>query len=365
MDAVLARFTAAGVAVDSFGVGGVAIVDFGWPVLEDPTYPGAPAAAPADSSQHIELDTSEQDVEKIVVFGAGTAAKGQLTGTAPNQTQRTDNDRYVTRVLAETGAIDPDFNASKAFSYNSGGILGDSARRGLVEADGSILAAGYVNLGDSLGNHVVAIRLLPDGTRDADFGHGVSHPGVLRSNPVINDGGVAECYNLVRLADGRVVTTGYGSATAGSTMSSFGYATTAAPDLVSFAYNEDGTALDQSWGNMGMFIGQSEGTPQLTRFEERGRDMALLPDQRLVHAGNFGEDPAIYVTTPDGAFEPDNDLGDLFLYDPLTTTTNPTTLNVSTSHFFRVVVSPDGTRIAAATNQNVDGVLLAVLKVGE
>jgi len=29
------------------------------------------------------------------------------------------------------------------------------------------------------------------------------------------------------------------------------------------------------------------------------------------------------------------------------------------------VVSPDGTRIAASTNQNIDGVRLAILKVGE
>jgi uncharacterized delta-60 repeat protein len=365
MDAVLARYTAAGAPVTNFGTNGVAIVDFGWPVLEDVNFPGAPAAAPSDSSQHIELDTSTQGTEKIVVYGAGSAAKGQLTGTAPNQTQRTDNDRYVTRVLATTGAIDPAFNSAKPFFYNSGAVLNDNARRGIVEADGSILAAGYVNLGEGQGNHVAVIRLLPNGAIDAAFGHGVSHDGVLRSNPVIDDGGVAECYNVVRQSDGRIVTAGYGSATGPSRMSSFNYASTVSADLVSFAYSPDGGELDEAWGNVGMFIGQSEGTPGLTRFEERGRDMSILPDQRLVYAGNYGEDPAIFVATPDGLFEPENDEGYLFTYEPLTTTTNQTTGSVSTSHFFRVTVSPDGKLIAAATNQNVDGVLVAVLKVGE
>jgi uncharacterized delta-60 repeat protein len=358
MDAVLVRLTSTGETVSTFGVQGVATLTFGWPAVDDAAFPGAPTAAPSDSSQHIELDSSTQGTEKLVVFGAGSAAKGQMTsGNAP--VPRIDSDRYVTRVLAETGAIDPGFNNGAAFFYNSGGVLNDNARRGIVEADGSILSGGYVNLGESLGNHVVAIRLLQNGTRDMSFGHGVSARGVIRSNPLINDGGVAECYSIARQASGRIITTGYGAATGTDIASSFGYATTTAPDLVTFAFTADGKALDDTFGNAGMFIAQSEGTPLLTRFEERGRDLSILPDQRLVHAGNYGEDPAIFVTTPDGDHEPQSGIGNLFTYQPLS-------LNgTSTSHFFRVVVSPDGSLIAAATNQNADGVLLALLKVGE
>jgi hypothetical protein len=262
-------------------------------------------------------------------------------------------------VLAETGAIDPAFNAGQPFIYHSGGVLDDNARRGQVEADGAILAAGYVNLGETLGNHIVALRLLPNGTLDPNFGHGLGTKGVLRSNPLLDDGGVAECYNIVRQANGRLITTGYGSATGGGFMSSFGYAQTAGPDLVSFAYTANGKAMDASWGNDGLFVGQSEGTPLLTRFEERGRDMALLADQRLVYVGNYGEEPAIYVTTPDGDFEPENNVGVRFSYPALP-------LNgTSTAHFFRVVVSPDGSRIAASTSQSTAGVLLAMLQVAE
>jgi hypothetical protein len=276
--------------------------------------------------------------------------------------QRTDNDRYVTRLLASTGAIDPGFNAGKPFTYNTGGTNGDNGRRGQVEADGSILAAGYTNFAPG-GNHIVAIKLKADGTRDAAFGPYGNNRGIFHSNPVINDGGVAECYNIVRQSSGRLITTGYGSATATDVLSSYGYESTKAPDLVSFAYSPDGKTLDLEWGNFGMFIAQSEAM-NVTRFEERGRDMLVLPDDRLVYAGNFATDPAIYVAQPDGAFDPENDIGNLFRYTPLTTTTNNNG-GVSTSHFFGIALSADGKHIAATTSQNVDGALLAVLKVGE
>jgi uncharacterized delta-60 repeat protein len=360
MDAYLARFTAEGEPVDTFGTEGVAIVTFGWGAADVWPVEVTSPTAPSDNSWGIELDSSG-DEEKLVVFGAGTAAK------VASGTQRTDNDRYITRVLASTGAIDPDFNEGAPFTYNTGGTNGDNGRRGIVEADGSILAGGYTNFAPG-GNHIIAIKLKADGTRDAAFGTFANDPGVLQSNPVRVDGGVAECYAIARQSNGRIVTTGYGSATGADLPSTFGYATTKAPDLVSFAYSANGKTLDTDWGNLGMFIAQSEEL-SVERFEERGRDMVVLPDDRLVYAGNFATDPAIYVVTPDGSFDPENDVGALFRYTPLTVTvtTNTTTgvTSTSTSHFFRVVTSADGKLIAASTNQNVDGVRLAILKVGE
>lgn len=359
MDAVLARFTSEGAPVTSFGEEGVARLVFGWAPADDASWTGT--GAPSDSSWGLELDTSGEE-ERLVVFGAGSAAIGEMTGSPA--AQRTDNDRFVTRVLASTGAIDPDFNDAKAFSYNSGGTFADNGRRGIVEEDGSILAGGYTNFGAGLGNHVVAIRLKPDGTRDLGFGHGIVDKGVLRSNPLINDGGVAECYAIARQSSGRIVTTGYGSATAGGVASSFGYATTDGPDLVALGFSADGKNLDSTFSKAGMLVIQSEELAE-DRSEERGRDLVALADDRLVFAGNFATDPALFVTAPNGAFDPSNGIGQLLRYDPLPVTVNPTSGNISTSHFFRVVVSPDGKRIAAATNQNADGVMLAVLKVGE
>ena len=359
MDAVVARFTAAGAPVTGFGDNGVARVVFGWAPADDASWTATSPAAPSDNSWGLELDKSGAE-EKLVVFGAGTALKGSTTGNPA--TQRTDNDRYVTRLLVATGAIDPAFNAGKAFTYNTGGTNGDNGRRGLVEADGSIIAGGYTNFTPG-GNHVIAIRLKPEGTRDTAFGHIANDRGIIRSNPLIDDGGASECYAVVRQSSGRLITGGYGAATASGTSSRFGYVTTAGPDLVALGFKPDGSALDQAWGNVGMFVAQSEELSE-ARAEERARDMLALADDRLVYAGNFATDPAIYVTTPNGDFDPANEIGALFRYTPLTTTTGANG-NVSTSHFFRVVQSADRKRIAATTSQNVDGVLLAVLKVGE
>lgn len=356
MDTALARFTSAGAPVTTFGDNGVARLVLGWAPADDASFPAAGTlVAPSDSSWGVELD-KHGNQERLVVFTGGTAAKGQLAAGV----QRTDNDRYITRVLATTGAIDPEFNAGKPFSYNTGGTFGDNTRRGLIEADGSILAAGYTNFGAGLGNYIVAIRLKPDGTRDLTFGFGIVDKGVARLNPFVDDGGVAECYNIVRQSTGRLITTGYGSATATGAQSSYGYLSTLAADLVSVALTPDGKGIDEDWGNLGTFVGQSEELAAQARYEERGRDMTVLADDRLVYAGNFATDPALYVVTPTGDFDPTNNVGQLFRYTPLTVAANG-----GTSHFYRVVVSNDGKRIAASTNQNIDGAMLAVLKVGE
>lgn len=354
MDVALARFTSVGERVTSFGEEGLARVTFGWAPADDASWTGS--GAPSDNSYGLALDARGTD-EKLVVFGAGSAAKGQTSGNPA--TQRTDNDRYIARVLASTGAADPGFNGGAAFTYNTGGTNNDNGRRGIVEADGSILSAGYTNFTPG-GNHVVLIKLTKDGTRELGFGHIANDRGIARSNPLIDDGGVSEGYSVARQSNGRVVTTGYGMATAANTSSRFGYATSQGPDLVSLAFKPDGSALDTAWGNVGMFVAQSEGLNE-ARFEERGRDLLALPDDRLVYAGNFATDPAIFVASPDGEFDPVNGVGALFRYQPLTTTTSGTT--VQTSHFQRVVASADGRRIAAATSQNVDGVLLAILEV--
>lgn len=359
MDAVVARFTAAGAKVEGFGDEGVALVTLGWAPADDASWPTA-GAAPSDNSWGLELD-KHGNQERLVVFAGGSAPKGSTAGNPA--VQRTDSDRYVTRLLAATGAPDPEFNGGKAFTYNTGGTNGDNGRRGVVNADGSIVAGGYTNF-PGLGNHVVAIRLKADGTRDTSFGFGIPGGGVVSSNPLINDGGAAECYGLTVQSTGRIVTTGYGSATANaSTLSSFGFQSTKGPDLVTLGISADGKSLDTTFaGGAGFNVLQSEELVA-DRFEDRGRDVVALSDDRLVYVGNFATDPAIYVTLPDGEFDPINHVGNLFRFEPLTTTT--TANGVSTSHFFRVVVSPDGKQIAAATNQNIDGALVVRLKVGE
>ncbi|HEY6727866.1 MAG TPA: hypothetical protein VI197_27725 [Polyangiaceae bacterium] len=368
---VLLRFDSDGELVTSFGDDGVAQLDLGWTSDDDadwpvPTYDSSTLedgddpedgfsgpGFPIDDSWGIALDTSS-DEERIVVFGAGPAAHV----TDPEAVQRVDNDRYVLRVLASDGSLDPDFNDGAPFTFGSAGVLSDGARRGIVEPDGSILSGGYTNYGAGLGNHVMLLRLFEDGTPDANFGFGLSIPGVTWFNPFREDDGVAECYSVARQSTGRVITTGYGRATGVGVPSQYGYATTDLQDVVIFGVNPG--ELDLDWGNQGTLAIQSE-EAGLVDTEDRGRDLIVLPDDRTVHAGRFGGSPALFVVTPDG--QPDTSVGDggKFLYEPF---------EEATSHFYAIasnqnVADRDETLIVAATNHHAEGVILAILKVEE
>jgi hypothetical protein len=73
----------------------------------------------------------------------------------------------------------------------------------------------------------------------------------------------------------------------------------------------------------------------------------------------LGENPALLVVNADGSFDVTN-AEQVFTYPPLGA---DLVVPVPTSHFYRVVQCARRTRIAAATNNHVQGVLLAILKV--
>src|SRR5690606_27494380 len=118
------------------------------------------------------------------------------------------------------------------------------------------LASGYTNLGTGLGNHVILIRILADGSLDSNFGGFITpedamwtvglepQPGVAIFNPFVADGGFAETYAVAKLSGGDYVTTGYGAATAEGVRSSLGYKITEKQDLVTFRLGING--LDMS-----------------------------------------------------------------------------------------------------------------------
>ncbi|MBX3210595.1 MAG: delta-60 repeat domain-containing protein [Labilithrix sp.] len=298
------------------------------------------------ASWGIGLDKSTAATPKIVVFAHGTP---------PASEARTDADRWITRVDATTLAFDAAFNGGAPYTSNAaGGTIADNTRRGLVLADGSIVSSGYANFGAGEGNHVILIRLLPNGTPDPAFGFGMTPavPGQTKFNP-FKPAGFAEAYNVVRQSNGRYVTTGYG-------VSNFDVASTAV-DLVSFGVKADG--LDATYGRQGSFAWQSEGDKSAglgaNPFMDRGRDMAVLPDDRIVHGGVYDDYATIFVTDKDG--KPDPNVGN----DGVLEYAFPTA-------FFKVTVSPDGKQIAAttqSTNQADGGTtqraVLATLKVGQ
>jgi len=262
---------------------------------------------------------------------------------------------------------DAAFNAGVPFSFNTGGTNSDGGRRGNVEPDGSIISAGYTNINGA--NTIFVLRLSPTGVPDATFTYGEpAIPGVFAANPFAVDGGLAECYSVKRQSTGRYVTTGYGRATKANGASTFNppWLTTDNVDLVSFGLKQGATGgqLDTTFGVAGTLAIQSEGL-NLGSTEDRGRDLVILPDDRIVYAGRLGNAPALFVTTPDGELDADaggvgagpsgtDTIPGAYLYRPLSGTT---------SHFYGIALSPDKKRVAAVANNHADGALLAVLAV--
>ena len=350
----LFRLTPAGVKKAGWGdTDGKVEVVFGWANANNATFPGA--TPPSDTAWDVQVDRSVA-TDRVVAFGFGSAAGGV----------RTDNDRYVARLnVNDTGAeADPTFNGGNAFTFHSTGTLNDNARRGIVEADGKIVASGYTNLGTGFGNHVVIFRLNTNGTLDSTFGGFSSEPTLVAATPGISvfnpfkvDGGAAECYGIGRQSTGSYVTTGYGGATStnSSTGSTLGYLTTLAPDVVSFRVS-GGTAtnVDTSWANNGHLAIQGEGKGLPTN-EDRGRHLVVLADDRVIQVGRFGGNPAAFVLTANGQL--DTSVSTDGIIELPHATVN--------SQFFAAALSEDGSRVAMTTNAEATaaGARLVVLNV--
>lgn len=332
---------------------GLVEVVFGWANADNGGYAGA--TPPQDTLWDLKLDSGGG--ERLVVFGLGSAPEGS---------GRTDVDRYIVRLDAATGAVDAAFNGGEVFSYHSADTFGDNQRRGFVESDGSIVAAGYTNFGDGIRHHVILIRLTAAGELDTSFGGFVepadtetdaaitATPGIAVFNPFRVDGGFAECYAVVQQSTGDYVTTGYGGATDTGVSSTLGYESTLAQDVVSFRLGAAAAMTDTSWANAGTQAVQSEGNAQPTN-EDRGRHLVALPDDRTVHVGRYGGVAAAYVLTADGQLDlSEGGDGIIELGHP--------TID---SQFFNAALSSDGTRIAMTTNANDNGARLVVLEVAD
>lgn len=351
----LFRLNADGEQVAGWGdAQGKAEVVFGFANADNGDFPGAPATQPADIAWDVLVDRSVAG-DRVVVFGQGSAGDGT----------RTDRDRYVARLnITATGAeADPTFNGGSAHTYNATGVLNDSERRGLVEPDGKIMSSGYTDLGAGLDNHVFQIRLNVDGTVDSSFG-GFSDeptipatPGIAVFNPFKVDLGYAESYGAVwQEGTASYVVVGYGEATSrdSTTGSSLGYETSIRQDMVAFRVsggNSEG--IDMSFANNGTQVIQSEGLGFPTA-EDRGRHIAVLPDDRIVIAGRFGGNPAAFVLTADG--NRDSSVGGDGVIELGDSPVG--------SQFFGIALSPDGSRVALSTNTSDDGARIVVLKVG-
>lgn len=319
----------------------------GWPNT-------ASTPGPQYSSWGIALDRSNGT--RIVVSAAGAPAKA--VGGA---VQRTDNDRWIARVDATTFDADPTFNGGQAWTADvDGKSLNDNSRRILVLADGSIVQSGYTAFpaGTTNLNSVVIVKLTAAGVADPAFNFGTAAPlaGQAIFNPFASVSGFGEAYGVVAQSTGRLVTTGYGTSHAEVQSKSL--------DLVSFGLKADG--LDATYGKLGSVAIQSEIDPAAgvgtTPFMDRGRDLAVLADDRVVHGGMYDHGATLYVTDPNGALDEGFGNGGMARY-------------AFPGAFFKVTTSADGKLIAATTeslNQtndagtpNATGAIIATLRVGE
>jgi len=374
----LLKLDASGKPVTSFGDGGRKDLFFGWRDENLADYPKATdGAVQYPSAQSWDIQATDGG-KKLVIFAHEPAARGLLDEGATPPVQRIDNDRYVLRVNAADGEPDASWNGGKPVVVNTpnNGATGmqprypsDGSRHGLVEADGSVVATGYTNYQDDKGNHIVLVRLKPDGSFDDAFHKERPNqpvlPGVAVYNPVPEqDKGFAECYGVARTAKG-YVTTGYGRAFgAMEGKSSLDYLPSTAVDMVASRFT--GTEVDSSFGRKGLFAAQSEvlGADVLASFEDRGRTTVVaLSDQRTLMGGRFGDYPALFVVTEKGELDARvkgkrEQANGVLLLPWLTSEKQP-----ATSSVYGLAVSADGKRVAVSTNNHERGALLSVLEV--
>lgn len=301
-DLAVVRFNTDGTLDTSFGTNGIATVDLG---------PGI--ASSRDNLWSMDKDGSN----RIVLFGGRKSD--------PN---RTDQDYIVARLTAN-GTLDTTFATNGIHALNISN-LSEQARHGYVQPDGKILAAGYLSqptgVGAQAANRVLLHRLDDSGKLDPSFGSkGVVNSAPFKSSDPDNvEWGMAEAY-AAGYQSGSYVTTGYGRTAPSGTV-----------DLVSFRYTSAGR-LDPAWGTNGAYV------LNLTGADERGRDLAVLKDDRVFMVGSAtpatSNIDALAVMLqpngrPDTGFAPEG----YKTYD----------FGRADEAFFDAAISPDGAWVAAA-----------------
>ena len=258
LDIYVSRLNADGTLDGSFGVGGTRRIDLSSGDSTD-------SAIVTDQAYGLNILADD----RIVV----TAARGTDIAVRP---EKTDRDLALVRLSAD-GDLDPLFSGGgggpgvSVFGASAAGRnFSENPRQTVVQPDGKLVTAGYSSLresspgaGDNLTNRPILARVKTDGTLDASFGTGgIAMAEVLGPKPA---GG--EAYDIARQSDGRFVLTGYGSRTGGPV------------DLIAYRFNADGS-WDQTFGSGGATVYDRAG------LEDRGRDLVVLPDDRVVVVGS-------------------------------------------------------------------------------
>lgn len=294
-DIALARFNANGMIDTTFGMGGVVTLDLSAGEVSGSSYV-------ADSA-----------------WGLSAYPDGRLVVTgAQKRMGATDTDFAVIRLTVD-GMRDMTFgtNGVTAVDINNRSA---SPRTATILADGSVVAAGYMDDGGVV--KPVLFKLNPMGQLDTTFAtNGIFSPTVLMA-----------------------ATEAYGAALQGTSFVTAGYGRNAATeslDWLSLRVSAGGM-LDTTYGTSGV------ARLDLAMFNDNARSLVVLPDNRVMLVGGgrpteMNVDGMIAVLTMNG--QPDTSFGarGIRTYD----------FGGASDFFWGAALSPDRTRVALVGTKGV------------
>jgi len=168
------------------------------------------------------------------------------------------------------GSLDTTFGTEGIVITSMGGDY-DGSFATLLQPDGKIILMGFSKDSCSVNDCPVLIRYNSDGSLDTTFGVG----GIVDEDFGVN----AILFDSVLLSDGKIVSSGYGTAGEG---------------IVLMRHNPDGS-LDTTFGTDGLVI---KNFGDITT--EKTEGMALQPDGKLLISGFYGGDVFLLRYNSDG-----------------------------------------------------------------
>jgi uncharacterized delta-60 repeat protein len=301
-DVAVSRFSGDGSLDQTFGSGGTARVDLGTgAAVSETEYVG-------DTMWGLRV---LPDDRVLLVAAARAAGEG-----------RTDRDLTLV-MLTKDGVVDGSFGTAGKLVVDVGGGT-ESPRTALVQPDGKVVAAGYTrSAGENPVVSPILVRFGLDGTLDPSFGTGgIASAQLLPA--------VSEAYDVAMQGDNFLVT-GYGRATADEKV-----------DLLVARFTGTGT-WDKGFGTDGLV------RIDIAKEDDRGRDVAVLADGRILVAGS-GKPAAgniegmIVMLGKDGAPEPKFGTDGHLLVD----------LGGPMDSFFGVAPSSDGKAVSVVGWKGLD-----------
>ena len=309
-DIAITRFDASGRLDATFGAGGTTKVDLGAGLVLPP------AAGSTTTTNSVVGDTmwglTVLPDDRLVAVGA-SPAKG---------VGRTDLD-FAFMMFTADGALDTTFATGGVLTVDVAGG-NDSPRQAVVQPDGKIVLSGYTRTTATPPVvHPVLVRVSPSGVLDPSFGTaGIAGEKILAA--------VTEAYEVGMQGDDFIIT-GYGRATEAEKV-----------DLISARFTETG-ALDRTYGTDGLV------RIDIAAEDDRGRDLVVLPDGRVLIAGSGKPDAAninamLVLLEKDGTLDTRFGRGGILQVD----------LGGPSDSFFGVTLTADGTHAFVAGYKGAD-----------